>query len=55
MEFVNFLKANGCTALKLPPYHSQFSGIAKGSVQTVKTIYWKKYLRKLYYKLYVYL
>lgn len=35
-EFVSFLKANGCEALKTPPYHPQSNGLAERTVFTVK-------------------
>lgn len=36
MEFVNFLKVNGCEAVKTPPYHPQSNGMAERTVQTIK-------------------
>ncbi|XP_041982842.1 uncharacterized protein K02A2.6-like [Aricia agestis] len=36
VEFVNFLIANGCEAVKTPPYHPQSNGTAERMVQTIK-------------------
>ncbi|CAB3257988.1 unnamed protein product [Arctia plantaginis] len=46
IEFLNFLKSNGCIPLKSPPYHPESNGMAERTVQTIKQALSKLILQK---------